>query len=269
MARKAGCALGDAKDGSHGAWGRRDREDAEVDGPGPRTRGEARRAGASRRSSQAAALVKADPGRQAAKHRWPGLRGSAALVVTLASLLIVLFEVRASPWSATAGAGYLHYAEHGLSFDYPSEWTVDQVGAELHYETVLAFLGTGSGAEACPSDTVPGTGAGCTDRYELSPGSVVLRVSIQDGPPTTAGLLAEMSKVPGAVTLTIAGQHAVMIPAGPAPGSDRTTLWMIQAPDDPQVAARFEAAFRGPTVSRSFDQVDRLLGTVRFDPAGG
>jgi len=113
----------------------------------------------------------------------PGSAGSSA------TLAAPIPTSSATASSSPAPAGSLaHFDRDGLAFDYPASWKTSVSGLNMHYITILDFLGTGSGLATCTAIT-PGpsdkfiSSEECGANLTVGAGQVMVELSSQDGPP--------------------------------------------------------------------------------------
>jgi hypothetical protein len=191
----------------------------------------------------------------------------AVVVLALAAVGLTVWQVRGVTGS---GSSQSHAALGGVSFDYPVGWHLTVVDHLLHYETVLGFLTTdaANASESCGPGYVPGMGGDCTDRYQLSANSAIVRVSLWDGPPELGGFLTRFQ---GWQMLTLAGQPAAYSGSPPPgfaiPDADETLVWAIAAPGtDDQVWYAFTANVRGPQIATIRSQLEATLATLKLSP---
>ena len=189
------------------------------------------------------------------------------LVVVAVSAFLVGCGVPPPNASATA-----HFHMSGLAFDYPAAWRTISVGRILHYETVIAFLasGTATADEPCGSGYVPGLGGDCSEDITLPANSLVVKVSAWDGPPSgPAGAIAAL-RTAGWSAVTIAGEPAAYTPQAleGIPGSDRSLVWAVAAPgSDNQKAYWITAGIRGPDFASIQAQVEAMIATIQLTAA--
>ncbi|HEX5467282.1 MAG TPA: hypothetical protein VFW92_11475 [Candidatus Limnocylindrales bacterium] len=188
-----------------------------------------------------------------------------AVVVVLAATGVLGRLGSQQPGSAPP-SGLAHYSGQGLSFAYPAAWKVHELDLALHYEDVLAYLGSGSGTMTCGSDYIPGAGGTCDQQLMLGPDSVVIKVSRMDGPPTPHGWVAwTLSGDAGAVALTVGGQPAARSSAAPDV-ADSATQWTISRPGDMYVVYTLVAYVKGPDVTAEQAQVQALIDSIAIAP---
>jgi hypothetical protein len=189
----------------------------------------------------------------------PAFRGVVAAVVVTSVLVAAAFSTGAvpGPWSAQKTA---HFSMSGLAFDYPASWHLETQSNPAHYETVFAFLGTGTASQVCPIGYIPGADS-CADSYDLGPDLFVLRLSVQDGPPVRIDQVTDLLRAdPAAVSLTIGGRPAAMqVQAG-----QLSVIWTV-AGENADIAYVLQARIQGPDVSTIRAQIDAVVRTITFD----
>ncbi len=133
-----------------------------------------------------------------------------------------------------------------------------------HYETVLAYLGTGTARQECDTDYIPGLGA-CSESYDLPVGSVILRLSIWDGPPSGADRvttilngdsLASPTSVDGASGVVQTFSAAAIRPSAMA------MMVTIQSPSDESVAYQLEFFEDAADQAALQPAIDDLVRTI-------
>lgn len=186
--------------------------------------------------------------------------------VTLAVLLVVVLLGAPVFYGANRGGGSsatTQFSSAGLGFTYPSTWHISQSGLALHYERILAFVGTGDGSMTCGSDYIPGLGGTCNESYSLPANSVVVKISVWDGPPTPAGAVDNISSGDHlASAMTVAGYPAVMRTLPAAATEDLVLEWTLTKPGSQQGSYRLTAHFKGPDMATSRSQVDSLIQSI-------
>ncbi len=191
--------------------------------------------------------------------RAPVFRGVLAVVVVTSVLAAAALAtgIVPGPWSAPKTA---HFSMSGLAFDYPASWHLETQSNPARYETVFAFLGTGTARQICPKNYIPGAG-GCADSFDLGPGLFVLRLSIQDGPPVRIDQVTDLLRAdPAAVSLSIGGRPAAMqVETG-----QLSVIWTV-AGENAALAYVLQAWIQGPDVSTIRAQIDAVVRTITFD----
>lgn len=160
------------------------------------------------------------------------------------------------------------FSEAGLHLSYPASWSARTVDLPLHYENVMAYVGSGSGTMTCGSDFIPGLGGTCAEQFDLSPDTVVLKVTRASGPPSPDGPVAwSLANDPGVAPTTIAGQPGtVQTLDQPPSGVDSAVMWIFTNPSDPLGSYRITAYMRGPDVASLRAQVEAVLKTASIGP---
>jgi hypothetical protein len=194
-----------------------------------------------------------------------------ASVVALAAVLVVA-AIGVAPvlrGSANPGAVSSRIVADGLSFAIPSGWHATQMNLELHYETVLAYVGTGDGSMSCGADYIPGLGGTCTQTLNLSANSIVVKVSSWGGPPAPNGVVNQiLASYPGASPVVIGDTTGVLvtIPVAQAyapDGADTVLEWTFQRPGgNPDRRYTVVAYEKGPDVTSVQSQLSALLASV-------
>ena len=204
-----------------------------------------------------------------------GVAGIAALVLVAA---LVPFALNARPNSGpattAAPAGALaHFDRDGLAFDYPASWSASVSGQNMHYVTILDFLGTGSGLATCttitpgPSDQFLGE-TDCGSNLTLGPGQVVVELARQDGPPhgpidpTNAGALS-----PGDRYVSVAGLPAIFRLGNPwNSAADLALEWDLSVPGQLGSQYMVHAEIKNPGAEQMRAQVEALVASIRYSP---
>lgn len=193
-----------------------------------------------------------------------GSRATALSTVAVASEL---------PPLATPAESLAHFDRDGLAFDYPASWHTSVSGVNLHYITVLDFLGSGSGMEACevmtPNPSGIGGGEECAPDLQISPGEVVVELSIFDGmgredpiDPTDSAALAAGEKyvtVGGLpATFAVNASPGFLVPSG--------LTWTLSVPKEPGARYIIEATLKDPGIDQMRAQVEALVASISYDP---
>jgi hypothetical protein len=190
-----------------------------------------------------------------------GSLATACMLLVLAALIAPMIY---RPGSGGIGST-IQFNSAGLGLNYPSSWHASQSGLMLHYERVLEFIGTGEGSITCGSDYVPGLGGTCAERYVLAANSVVVKVSVWDGPPTPGGAVAYVSSVdPQSSTVAVGGYPAVLRTLPADPTEDLVLEWTLSKPGDAQGSYRLTAHFKGPDIATSRSEVEALIQSASF-----
>jgi hypothetical protein len=170
-----------------------------------------------------------------------------------------------------------HFDRDGLAFDYPAGWHVSVSGLNMHYVTILDFVGTGSGSGYCrgitpgPSDTFL-SGTECGVNFGIQPGQVVVEISRSDGPPRAGPIdPTDPSQLDSSVSqrfVTVGGLPAIF--SDYAPGDVAGTMsatWQLSVPE--QLISRYfvRAIMKGPGLEELQAQVAALVASIEYDPA--
>jgi hypothetical protein len=203
-----------------------------------------------------------------------GLAGVAALVLVAALIPFVLNSWPHSASSTAAPAGALaHFDRDGLAFDYPASWTASVSGQNMHYVTILDYLGTGSGLAKC-TDITPGPGdqflggTECGSDLTVGAGEVVVELSRQDGPPrgpidpTDPTALSSGDKY-----VTVAGLPAISRLGGPRTAdADLVLDWDLSVPGQLMSQYMVHAEIKNPGADQMRTQVEALVASIRYSP---
>lgn len=179
-----------------------------------------------------------------------------------------------SPVPTPAPTGFAHFDRDGLAFDYPAAWTATASGLNMHYVTILDFVGTGLGTAKCETKT-PGPSDNFTSETEcgaelaVKPGQVVVELLRSDGPPRPGPIdPADASALGiGQRYVTVGGLPAIFEEKNPADGLTASTLdWTLSMPG--QVISRYglHVEMMGPGLDKMRAQVEALVASLRFDP---
>jgi len=169
---------------------------------------------------------------------------------------------------ASAPAGTLaHFDRDGLAFDYPASWNTSVSGLNMHYVTILDFLGTGSGLATCEAIT-PGpndkflSGSQCGANLTVGVGEVMVELSRQDGPPGPGPIDPGNPNAldPRGKYVTVGGLPAVFQDSG------ATLDWTLSVPG--QLISRYviHAEIKDPGADTMRAQVEALVASIRYDP---
>jgi hypothetical protein len=188
-----------------------------------------------------------------------------SVTVRRVAALVVAYLVAACSAPASSMASSSQFNSGGLAFSYPSTWHATTTNVLLHYEEVVAYLGTGGGSFACGADYIPGAGGTCTEKVLLDPNSLVVKVSAWDGPPARDGgrIAWTLRGDPNATSLTVGGYPAVLeavTDSGVA--ADLVLRWTLTMPGSPEGAYEVTAFLKGPDLGASRAQLDALIGSV-------
>jgi hypothetical protein len=192
----------------------------------------------------------------------PGSAGSSA---TLAKP-VPTYVPTASSSPAPAGS-LAHFDRDGLAFDYPASWKTSVSGLNMHYITILDFLGTGSGLATCTAIT-PGpsdkfiSSEECGANLTVGAGQVMVELSRGDGPgqrgPIDSSDLNALS----------AGQRYVTVGGLPAIFEDQgaTLDWTLSVPGDINSRYIIHVEMKSPGTDQMRAQVEALVASISYDP---
>jgi hypothetical protein len=206
------------------------------------------------------------PSRQRPHTKWrAGIFGIVATAATIVVLVAFVAPMVYHPADRTGSNTVLQFKSSGLALDYPSAWHVTYSGLALHYEQVIAFMGTGDGSLTCGSDYIPGLGGTCAEKYALPANSVVVKVSVWDGPPTPKGAVDWASSGdPLASPAVVGGYPAVVRTLSSGSTEDLVLEWTLTEPGNADGSYRLTAHFKGPDIAPLRSQVDALIESVSF-----
>ena len=202
-----------------------------------------------------------------------GVAGVAALALVVALIPFALnARPNSGPAATAAPSGLAHFDRDGLTFDYPASWSTSVSGLNMHYVTILDFLGTGSGLATCTT-TTPGPSdqflseTDCGSNLTVGPGQVVVELSRQDGPPhgpidpTNASALSLGDKY-----VTVAGLPAIFRATSPRSAADLALEWDLSVPG--QLASQYmlRAEIKNPGADQMRAQVEALVASIRYNP---
>lgn len=208
-------------------------------------------------------LDKAHHRRRARLAALAGLGTTATVVAVLLAALLL----RPAPSELGAGAASqtAHFAAAGIALDYPASWTLTRANNPAHYESVIAFIGSGSASQSCPSNYIPGLGA-CDDVYDLPPNTVELRIATVSGPPPEVDQVADVfSRDPQASKALVAGRTAAV---EVTLKGDRTFItWTIPWPGNAALAYRITGVLQGPDFAGDRAAVEAVMRSVVYDPS--
>ena len=196
-----------------------------------------------------------------------------AFALAIAAALVPLgLRWTAAPATAPA-TGLTHFDRDGLAFDYPASWKTSVSGFNMHYVTILDFLGTGSGTANCKT-TTPGPGDQFTESQEcgadltVGPGQVVVTLSSSDGPPRSGPIDPNDPNGigPGGTYVTVGGLPAVFDGQSQSVSADVALSWTLSVPG--QLMSRYvvQADIKGPGVDQMRAQVEALVASIRYSP---
>jgi len=186
-------------------------------------------------------------------------------MVGLVLVLVLLPLAVAVESNVGAGGPLAHFDRDGLAFDYPAPWTVSQSGVNLHYITILDFLGSGTGRETCTVVT-PGPGifggGSCEAQSKIGPGQVVVEISIGSGPGGSAPIDPTASNA-----VTVGGLPATFEDVTSAAPGSAVLKWELSVPGDPTNRYHIQAVINGPGEEQLRAQVQALVDSIRYDRA--
>jgi len=195
-------------------------------------------------------------------------------------LLLLLVIGCASPSPTVSGSGgataiapgLTHASRWGLSFDYPANWTVADLNVDLHYISVLGYVGSGSFSEPCtvisppPGQSFP-NGMSCGPVWDVPSGTATIRVESFDGPSIASPV--QDNTDPSLVPTSVGGLPAL----GPAdtalPSDPNGTMildWTLSVPGEPTAAYMLEAEMRRPGLGILQQQVLAVVASITYDP---
>lgn len=211
-----------------------------------------------------------------------GFAGTAALVLVVAVVSVAIgLRMNAqpsalgpsAPTQAPAGA-LAHFDRDGLAFDYPASWKTSVSGLNMHYITILDFLGSGSGLATCavitpgPSDQFIG-GSECGADLTVGAGQVMVELSRQDGPPRPGPIdPSDPTGIEsGGKYVTVGGLPAIFYEESRVdPNSGATLDWTLSVPGDLISRYIIHAEIKNPGVEQMRAQVEALVASIRYDP---
>jgi hypothetical protein len=182
----------------------------------------------------------------------------------------------ASIASAPTASGSLgRFDRDGLVFDYPASWKASVSGLNMHYVTILDYIGTGSGLATCTAITPgPGdqfiSGTQCGSNVKVDPGQLVVTLSRQDGPPRPGPIdPADASALAaGEEYVTVGGLPAVFEGEKQGASALEVTLgWTLSVPGELISRYMISADIKGPGVDQMRAQVEALVASIRYSPA--
>jgi hypothetical protein len=184
------------------------------------------------------------------------------------------------PGIASRGSGSLppsagelsHFDRDGLAFDYPASWRLTASGQNMHYITILDFLGTGSGLATCAAVT-PGpsdlfiSGTDCGADMNVGPGEVEVQLSRGDGPPHgPIDPSASFAIGDAGSHVVVGGLPAIFSEDGSTASDSATLRWTLSVPDKAMSLYNIEARMRAPGLDLARAQVQALIASIRYDP---
>lgn len=156
-----------------------------------------------------------------------------------------------------------HYAEHGLSFDYPAGWQFSPVVSRFSFQATSGYFGTISVTQEqiCQKTALS---AKCVYRgYDLPPGNVMVLLShVGNGPVDPVAIFDHPAKGTRATVGDMAAVFNEQVLA-----ADRSVLsWMIARPDAAGNWIEFDADIHGPDDGSLRAGVEAMMASFRFDP---
>ena len=153
-----------------------------------------------------------------------------------------------------------HFAESGLTFDYPAGWR------EFHYEntssfsSVIAYLATVDVKDPC---TRTPNSISCGAGYVLAPGTLVVRVESASFPGFNI-----LDVPPGARPITVDGLPGYVedVEVLGDTGATASRSWSIAMPGSVDNDYRVTADVRTPNEGALLDLVDGIVKRIRYDP---
>ena len=186
------------------------------------------------------------------------------MVVGLTVAACVSTGSSASP-DSPAPSGLATFHEAGLLFDYPAPWHVSHPSVDSSFSHLIADLATVEIPTPCATTvTASFTETDCADRYQLTPGAIV--VSISSGGMPGFDILDH--RPASATPLTVGGLPAYVAPDTTAigTGAELTLTWTIARPGSVDNFYSITANLRGPGLAQMRSQLDALIESLRFDP---
>lgn len=175
--------------------------------------------------------------------------------------------------SAVPAGSLAHFDRDGLAFSYPASWQASVSGVNMHYVTILDFLGTGSGRASCHSVTPgPGdkfiSGTECGTDFKIDPGQVVVELSRQDGPPMPGPIdPANPSGIePGERYVAVGGLPAIFGDGSGGQTGTVTMTWTLSVPGELISRYQIYAQIKGPGTEQMRAQVLALVSSLSYDP---
>ena len=165
--------------------------------------------------------------------------------------------------SPAATSAVAHYAERGLSFDYPAQWRFSPVVSRFSFQATSGYFGTISVTQEqiCQKTALS---AKCVYRgYDLPPGNVMVLLShVGNGPIDPVAIFDHPAK---GSRVTVGDMAAVF--SERVLVADRSVLsWMIARPDAAGNWIEFDADIRGPDDGSLRAGVEAMIASFRFDP---
>jgi hypothetical protein len=193
-----------------------------------------------------------------------------AAVAALALVVAVIAVPRALPStgssSSATSAAPERFQAPGISFDLPKSWVISPNDLPLHYEHVLAYIGTGAGSMKCGSDFLPGLGGTCTETVTLAPNTIVVRISEWNGPlRADTPVNSVMAANPKASPATVSGLPAAVQDLSKPPyGADRAIEWTLSRPGVEYGSFVLTAYVRGPDDASLVADFAALISSVQL-----
>jgi hypothetical protein len=197
-------------------------------------------------------------------------------------LLCVLVVGCASPAPSSSGSkgatatatapGATHMSRWGLAFDYPANWTVADENENLHYDTILGYVGSGSFSEPCTAITAPPgqsfpVGEECSPVWSVPPGTAVIRFESFSGPIPVSPIV---NNTDPSLRPTVIGGLPALGPVDttlPSAATGTATLdWMLSTPGEPITVYALEAEMQGPDLRTLQQQVLAVVASITYDP---
>jgi hypothetical protein len=191
-----------------------------------------------------------------------------AMAVALAGGLLSARLPGGTGAAGAAGASAWTLPAAGVSLFYPAGWTVSTVPWPVGGKAGSAtFLGTVP-ATVTMVPLADGSGGYRFDGFvtALTPGSVVVRILVDDGRMSLGTFLAD----PATATATqIGGRPAITGPSVPLgrTGADASTTWVVALGDANGRRIVITALMAGPGLDALLAQVDALVASISFAPA--
>ena len=160
-------------------------------------------------------------------------------------------------------AGYATFDAEGMTFAYPAAWRAFRHDVVSSFSWSIIDLGTVDVPNPCTKQIGAATEMRCGDRFRLLPNSLVVHVEGR----AFAGWDIDASRPPAARGLLIGGRRAYVeetLPFDPAVGADLVITWTIDRPGAHGNVFTFRALLRGPDLQPIRDQLQELIGSIRF-----
>jgi hypothetical protein len=194
----------------------------------------------------------------------------AMLPLAIGARLNLVAEKSHAPTAAPTGLA--HFDRDGLAFDYPAAWMATTSGQNMHYVTVLDYIGTGSGLATCVPVT-PGptdqfiSGTNCGANVSVGPGQVVVELMRQDGPPRPGAINpSDPSGLdPTSKYVTVGGLPAIFT-EGRSTDSPVTLDWTLSVPGELSSRYQIHVEMKAPGLDEMRAEVEALVASVQYDP---